>query len=47
MRKLFFTALAASVPQCVWTEGSLITSSQRNVKLDSGTQMVLRVVGQS
>lgn len=28
------------------TQGSVITSSGKNVKLDSGTQMVLRVVGQ-
>ncbi len=28
------------------TQGSIITSTGKNVKLDSGTQMVLRVVGQ-
>jgi hypothetical protein len=33
-------------PQASPTEGSVITSSRGNVKLDSGTLLVLRVIGQ-
>jgi hypothetical protein len=28
------------------TSGSVLTSPSKNIRLDSGTQMVLRVVGQ-